>query len=646
VDRKPHRFIIFLTLLFVSIFLALSSFAQEWGKVTDEEKKIGAPEDCPEANAIILFDIGETRITPQEIEFSRHVRIKVLNKAGITEIGDIEIPYWEGDKISRFKAQTITPDGKKHEVNKKDIYDKISGDYYAKSFAFPAIEEFSILEYSYTNRNKRFSRLDPWYFQDEYYTLNSEFCLILDWGFTYSMATINVPAKNQTASEKFLVNITDPAGSKRKASTWKMTNLPPIKNEPFMCHRMGYLAGLYFQLVSYKALKEFEVYEFAKDWPTLGERFQKSIDLYVDNNGRVKKLTDSLTGGLSSKSEMAKAIYYFVLKEIATKRTEKNQYFDNEKLSDMLISKTGTEDEKNILLCQMYKALGMTSYPVLIGTRNRNVFIPQLFQLHQFNHIITVVEIDSVRYFLDSENRYCSFGILPPLSRAAGGLLIDGKNSNTIRIKPNDTESSRIEKSIIHISGDTLATCSTSVKFTGYYAIDYGKDFDRTEPETFAKNYFLDKLGVEYDLDTFTFRSPNPELFLADITFSPKNYFKILDNSISLTAVNYSFRDNPFANNRRFFPVDFLYPFVYQSTTEIASTDSIVSFTLPEPLSFQIGGASFTRDCTFDGDRYIINNRLTVDKAIFSPNVYTQLRDFFIKMAAASQDPIVLTRSN
>jgi hypothetical protein len=531
-------------------------------------------------------------------------------------------------------------------VQKKDIYDKVSGDYRNKSFSFPAITEYSILEYTYENRNERFGRLDPWYFQSEFYTLRSEFCLILDWGYSYSTAMLNVPAANQIPTERQLSNINDPLGSRSKASTWKMTDLPPIKDEPYMSFRKGYMATLYCQLVFYKDIQGDYTYDFIKDWRSLGERFQKMIDEYINEMDIIKKLTDSLIGGLSTNAEKAKAIYSLVSKEIATKASEKGYYFDNKKLSELLANKNGTSDEKNILLCQMYKAAGMPSYPVLLGTRYNRVFIPQLYQTHQFNHIITVVDVASVRYFLDATNKYCSFGVLPPESRAVGGLLLDGKKSALLAITAIEPKSSRIEKNVIHIEGDSLATCSTSVKFTGYYAIDYGQDYDKTEPEKFIKDYFLDKLDVEYDIDTFTCNSPNPELFLADFVFSPKNYFKILDNSISLRGLNFVFRNNPFVNKKRFFPVDFQYPFVYQNTTEIAITDSIVSFTLPEPLSFEISGASFTRNCMFDGNHYIISNRLAIDKAAFSPTVYSQLRDFFAKMAVAGEDPIILTRNS
>jgi hypothetical protein len=643
---KCNQIINFLTILFWAIFPAITGHAQEWGKVTEAELKVEAPPDYPEANAIILFDIGKMHIGAEIIEFTRHVRIKVLNKAGITEIGDIEIPYWEGDKIVGLKAQTITPDGKKHEVQKKDIFDKVSGEYKAKSFSFPAITEYSILEYTYENRNKRFHRLDPWYFQSGLYTLSSEFCLVLDWGYTYSTATINVPSANQIPTERKMTNINDPLGSRSKAFTWKMTNLPPIKDEPYMSFRRGYMATLYCQLVYYRDIQGDYTYDFVKDWRSLGEQFQKMIDEYIDEKNLIKKLADSLIGGLPSNAEKAKAIYYFVSKEIATKESENYHYFDNDKLSKLLVAKTGTADEKNILLCQMYLAAGMQSYPVLIGTRHSQVFIPQLYQIHQFNHIITIVDVASVRYFLDATNKYCSFGVLPPKSRAVGGLLLDGKNSALLAIVAIEPKSSRIEKNVIHIDGDSLATCSTSVKFTGYYAINYGEDFDQTEPEKFIKDYFLDKLDVEYEIDTFTCSSPNPELFLADFVFSPKNYFKILDNSVSLQGLNFSFRSNPFVSEKRFFPVDFQYPSVYQNTTEIAIEDSIVSFTLPEPLSFEISGASFSRNCMYDGARYIISNRLSIDKAAFSPSVYSQLRDFFTKMGAATEDPIILTRNS
>ncbi|MEP0828868.1 MAG: DUF3857 domain-containing protein, partial [bacterium] len=186
---------IFLTVVYFILPVTIPAVihAQNWGKVTPEEWSLTPPPDYPEANAVIVFDKGTMKVTNEVIKLSRHVRMKVFNKAGADEIGSIDIPFSDDDRLSDLDAQTITPDGKKHQVNKKDIHTKTYGTSKARTFSFPVLDSGCVVEYRYTISNQTYYRLDPWYFQSDLFTLRSEFVLILGPGFTYSSATMNMP---------------------------------------------------------------------------------------------------------------------------------------------------------------------------------------------------------------------------------------------------------------------------------------------------------------------------------------------------------------------------------------------------------------------------------------------------------------------
>ena len=171
--------------------------AQDWGEITEQEEAYQPPIEYPDANAVILFDRGRLTVTTDGITIDRHVRIKVFNSAGAEEAADIRIAYLDGDKITGLKAQTITPGGKKHKVNRRKVHKQSVGSTSYRTFSFPAVEDGAILEYRYTNANKRFSYLDPWYFQNDLYTVESSFTLALAPGFTYSSLTMSVPGSAQ-----------------------------------------------------------------------------------------------------------------------------------------------------------------------------------------------------------------------------------------------------------------------------------------------------------------------------------------------------------------------------------------------------------------------------------------------------------------
>jgi len=628
-------------ILIGTLMLFSSAFGRKWGKITEEEWQLGPPEGYPEANAVVLFDIGRLEISDQRIDLERHVRIKILNKSGIAEVGDVGFSYDDDDKIRGLKAQTITPDGKKHKVGKKEFYTRSYGSREYKSFAFPALDSGCIIEYKYTNTNDRFQRLDPWYFQSDIYTLYSEFAMLLWPGFVYSSATVQMPLQYREPKKEFLPNPDDPYGRRNQKFTWNLYNLKPVKEEPYMSFRDNYLAAIYNQLVSYETPRS--KYTYIKDWHDIGERFQFTIDEYINKKKEIKKIVDSLTAGIETPLEKAKTIFNHVTTEYKTRVDERGYYFTNDKISGLIDNKCGTEDEKNILLVEMLKAADLKAWQVLIGTRDKTVFIPQLYQASQFNHIISFVDLGSSSYYLDAASAYCPFGVLPPESRATGGLLVDGRNSEIVRIIYEEPKTYRCDRTQMFVNCDGSVSCSTTVIFCGYFASSYGQRCDRKQPEEFVEDYFLDKLDATYQMKEPCFKHDSLDILEMDVAYSLDDYVRHLDNHLVLKPVQYYFRENPFESEKRFFPVDFNYPFVYQNIVEVSFEDSVVSRTLPEPLEIDVPGASYTRQCMYDGSKIIVNTRLNVKKPIFPQHLYSQLREFFIRTAAATEDEIVVT---
>ena len=107
------------------VIFCLNVQAYKFGKVEDEHWQIGPPTDYPEADAIIIFDKADLVVGREKVVIDYHMRIKILTQAGIEDVGEWEISYYkEYDKLKGFKAHTITPDGKKHKVEKNAIFGK------------------------------------------------------------------------------------------------------------------------------------------------------------------------------------------------------------------------------------------------------------------------------------------------------------------------------------------------------------------------------------------------------------------------------------------------------------------------------------------------------------------------------------------
>ena len=169
--------------MIILISISNSLFAQKWGKVSkDILKMTSIPEDS-EADAVILFEKCDMKITAQfELEQKIHRRIKILTERGL-KYADISFSYWHEDNISRLKAHTILPNGKKIKLKKKQIFNKQDRLWKEKVFTFSGVEVGSVIEYKYEKCSQYLTSLEPWYFQNQEFTKLSQLSVIIPSGF-------------------------------------------------------------------------------------------------------------------------------------------------------------------------------------------------------------------------------------------------------------------------------------------------------------------------------------------------------------------------------------------------------------------------------------------------------------------------------
>lgn len=616
--------------------------AVEWGKVSAEEWALGAPEDYPEANALILLDSANFSVVKWAIVMDYYVRIKVLTRAGIDEVGEQSISWHKKyDKVRWLKAHTITPDGKKHKVDKKSIFEKESGSYKIKSFAFPVLDSGCIVEFRYSINSEWLGRLRPWYFQDDLYTLRSQLTMSLAPGFSYDIDYYKVPRSLQDPVVTKHVDRTSPRGAQlfTKSFTWAMENLPPVKDEPYMSCMYDYCSALRFQLIGFRDHRIWE--EFQRTWKDLGHRMQVRIDDYCNDRGRIRALAREITAGLSTQEEKSRAIFDFVKSEYRTVDEYNSYFYCHDKISRLLDDKYGSGEGKNVLLAEMHKAVDIPSWPVLISTRDHEEFKPRFPDLRQFNYMITFVQIGDGWVFLDAANPLSVYGLLPPSCLVNGGFLIDDKESQLVTIGVNPITSYRADSSVVRIAADGRVKGRSDCKFVGYYASQYSERYRKADPEEFVEQNFTDRLTGTCTIDDYTCTLDSMNRFIVTLEFSADDMVRKLDNNVLVEPLKYAFRRNPFKSSKRFFPVDFMYPFSCLNHTEVLLEDTTVEMVPPANTTLEIPGASFVRQSFTTDSSVVVQSRLQIDQVLFKPRQYSRLRDFFEQLALACNDEIV-----
>lgn len=632
-----------ITLLVLLLAVYSGVLADDFGKISDAEWQVGPPSDYPEADAIILFEKRNMQVRQDKIIIDHHIRIKILTKAGIEKNGQWSFTYHEDDKIKDFKAETITPDGKKYKVEKDVIFEKESGYWKTKTFAFPAMEEGCIIEFRYTNNNERFRYLRPWYFQNALYTLLSEFTVELYTGFEYDYITTNIVGsqKAPTVSERPDPTVVGFGIRKIKSFTWSLKNLPPVKDEPYMSSENDYRSSLVFQLVSY-TYPDLDKVMYLETWQEKGNYVEIEFEDYYNKKGELKKLAEEITAGLTDEYDKSKAIFNYVRDNFGTIDERNNYYFYHEKLSQALEEKTETADGKNFIVTALHKAIGFNSWPLMISTRDNSKFNPKNPDLRQFNYVIAIVQYANSWEFLDVSQRKSIFGILPPECLTEGGLLIDGQNSNIIQITPKQMNSYRCDTTLIYVDEAGHAICSTECRMGGYYASEFAERFDENTLEEFMEKYFRNRINGECIISDSSCYLDSMNNFVMKINYETDDIVRKLDSDISIKPVVLAYSNNPFKSERRFFPVDFNYPFIYQNVVQIKFAKTPSEIYLPDDIKNEIGGAAFYRISKYENETVEVMQQLVIDNPLFRPSSYNNIKGLFEKVAQSTEDEVAL----
>lgn len=144
----------------------------------------------------------------------------------------------------------------------------------------------------------------------------------------------------------------------------------------------------------------------------------------------------ALTANVNDKHEQINIIYNFISKHMTwdgTFRTSVNPN-QNISLSKPFKSQEGTNAEINFILINVLRRAGFNANPVLASTKDNGSIDPEFFNLHQFNHILALVEIDGEDILVDAVHNENGISILENQEIYPVGLVINEKEAYWINI--------------------------------------------------------------------------------------------------------------------------------------------------------------------------------------------------------------------
>jgi hypothetical protein len=645
----------FLRSILLFVLLASTSLLRaQFQQPTDEELKMTAEPKAPGAAAIYLYREETTDDMAHYQTF--YERIKVLTEKG-KEQATIHIPYYRTNfKVSDIKGRTIHADGTIVPLTAKpsDLTDFKTKDQQVNQMVFtlPSAEVGSILEYRLQiHYDDDIVSSPTWDVQQPLYVRKAHYYFVPSRSGYLSNARGDVLSQLMFSVKGVRQDqvIHDATGR----FTVDLADIPAIPSEDWMppLNTLKWKVEFYYTYAH--SGKDF--------WDSETKTWAKSAERFTNPSGQIKQALSQIVAPSDTEEQKARKIYAAVMKLDNTRfsRTKSEAERKAEKLKpikgaeDVWKQQSGTDDDMALLFVAFARAAGLKVWPMEVVDRGKAFFDPSYLYAGQLNDYIAVLNLDGKDVFLDPGQKMCPFGLLSWKHTIASGFRLSDKGA-ILATTPQGVFKTAVVQRTADLTVDTDGSVKGTIRYvmTGPEALHWRQLALQNDADE-VKKQFNESIradmpdGVEVDFDHFLALDEYESNLMATVkvsgiiaTATGKHFF--------LPGLFFqSHAKHPFvAQDKRSVPVDVHYASMEQDQVvyhlpagyTVESAPQTAALTWPEHAMLKIASA------TKDSDVIVVRS-FAHNYAILDSKDYTDLHDYFQKIALADQQQLVLTRA-
>jgi hypothetical protein len=675
-----------LTLLIVLFFVVTQIFAQEapkvkFEKVSEEELKMTVYEQDTTAEAVILFDDGQSyvKFETQEDQFiltyDRFVRIKILKQSG-TSWGNFSIPIYSSvqnkEDLVFIKGVTSNlENGKivKTDMKKESVFQERENKYWEKArLSLPSVKVGSVIDLKYEIRSPFLWNLREWNFQYLIPVKWSQYRVVYPEYFVYNHSSMGYHRLNSndqsTGTES--INYTTSSetsgsgfgsGGQRTMKTntisyqtniykYSAKEVPAMKEEPYLTTLDNYTTKMKFELAVKDYTKIGGKYEsYTNSWNDIARELLDDEDFggQIKSANYTKDVIASLIAGKTDEKQKMIALYNFIQHNI--KWDGFRRYMPSKSLRKAFNDKSGNSAEINLLLIAMLKEAGIDANPVILSTRSNGIISPTHASISDCNYVIASALINGVPVLLDATEPNLPAGLIPFRCLNGQGRLI--KRDNVEEVGLTNVKSGSVTMASVEFK-DGKFTGNIISSETALNAFDFR---EAVKDAGGQKEYFDNLKNKSAEIQYVDYSYTNLDSIYLPVQ---KKYQITLQNEAEPDAeiiyLNPVLVDritkNPFTSPTREYPVDYGVPSseIYQLNLIIPEGYKVEE--LPQSKAFALAGkgASFIYKVVQNENSVSFSMRLTIDKTLFVPDEYKDLQEFYNIVVAKESEQIVLKK--
>ncbi|MCA6078678.1 DUF3857 domain-containing protein [Fulvivirga sedimenti] len=629
--------------------IATLSWAQKkpvkFGEIDIENLKMEVYPLDSSAGAVILYDYGMTNFDHNfEVSFSRHVKIKILNKSEFDR-ADIKIPHYSSDMVTRLKASTYNLENGKiveSEVDKKDMFDEKASKYMEnRSFSFPNVKEGSIIEYTFEVNYGSFRKIMPWYFQHDIPVMYSEYRVELPEPFEYKKIMTGYISLDEAETESR--NTTFQGIPIRIfAQRYVATDIPAFREEAGVASPDDYMSKISFELDMIRVPGEPIRYFMPKSYAHLS-RHLATTDMFEKEMNKGKFVEDQvaeITAGLSTDEEKAKAIYFWVQENFIV---DTEFYEDNYK--KIFDERKGYAEDINFILMMMMKEAGFKVEPVLISTRAHGKVHPFYPSQYNFNHMISLVTAGESTWLLDASDKLLPFNAIGEKCLNGNGLVISENEPRWVELNPS-FQNLKYISSQLELDSDGNLKGHMQMSRKGYEAIGFRRK-NMESKDDYVKNFSQSLANWTINSHELEGLEKKEDYVNEEIEIEVPGYAQSMGDVIYVNPMIFGgMKENPYKSEKREYPVNYAAPVKELTSFSITIPEGYVLDDVPQPVAMALpeNAGKFIYSISSTGRIMTITSQFMINKTEFLPDEYPILRQFYAQVVAKQSEQVVLKK--
>ncbi len=648
-------FFIFAAIFILPSQLFSQKYPMKFGKISKDNLEMTVYPNDTVAEAVVLCDFGISQIRFVKdkgfvLEFTNHTKIKILKKEGLS-LANIKVRLYSArtnvdEDLNSLKAQTYNLENGKivtSKLSRKDVFvEDQSKHWKVKKFALPNVKVGSIIEYKYTITSD-FFYIKPWYFQSSIPVVWSEYRTIIPEYFEFKrffgrymspdISESNSSTQSDVAIGSYVVN----------TNRYVFKNIPAFRNEDFITTPNDYLAKVEFEHLSTRIPGQ-GYKSFTSSWDQICHKLISRDDFggALNHHGIVKDLSEQIS---NEGSDMQKATDACNAINKSIKWNGHSGIYVENTLRSAFNDGEGNIAEINLLLINLFRAVGLESHPVLLSTRSNGVVNKYFPKQSSFNYVVALAKIDGKSVLFDASRDFIKPGNLPFNCINGEGLIVTNGATQWINLRSSE-QFKRNTTILMNINDDGLnATISKNI--SGLSALSLRNSIAQDGKEKFIEDYIDNKEDWVIDSIKINNEKEVTKPVKENIYISEFSNIDTESELVYIPAVlTANEMDNPFTDETRMYPVDFGIPM---------NTTYFLNFKIPKEYNVEETPENSMAVLPDKAAQFVyktlVNNgylqtycNIKINKTFFLPEEYELLKEFYSHIIEKINEQVVLKK--